>query len=95
MGYDTGKISSMRGLFSSQPTVILHENRVCKRGTRLIIFMRCVRIIIISMTCIYNKYDVYLNPPIWGGDVAQLVEYRTGSLLTKVRFPSSARDFSP
>ena len=29
------------------------------------------------------------------GDVAQLVEHRTGTLLTQVRFPGAARDFSP
>ena len=31
----------------------------------------------------------------WGGDVTQLVEHRTGTLPTKVRFPDAARDFSP
>ena len=30
-----------------------------------------------------------------GGDVAQLVEYRTGTPPTQVRFPGAARDFSP
>ena len=30
-----------------------------------------------------------------GGDVAQLVERRTGTPLTPVRFPGAARDFSP
>ena len=29
------------------------------------------------------------------GDVAQLVERRTGTPLTLVRFPGAARDFSP
>ena len=29
------------------------------------------------------------------GDVAQLVKRGTGTLLTQVRFPSAARDFSP
>ena len=29
-----------------------------------------------------------------GGDVAQLVEHRTGTPLTQVRFPGAARDFS-
>ena len=29
------------------------------------------------------------------GDVAQLVEHRTGTLPTQVRFPCAARDFSP
>ena len=29
------------------------------------------------------------------GDVAQLVERRTGTPLTQVRFPGAARDFSP
>ena len=29
------------------------------------------------------------------GDVAQLVEHRTGALPTQVRFPCAARDFSP
>ena len=29
------------------------------------------------------------------GDVAQLVEYRTGTLPTQVRFPGEARDFLP
>ena len=30
-----------------------------------------------------------------GGDVAQLVEHRTGTPPTQVRFPGTARDFSP
>ena len=30
----------------------------------------------------------------WGGDVAQLIEYRTGTPPTLVRFPGAARDFS-
>ena len=30
-----------------------------------------------------------------GGDVAQLVEHRTGTSPTQVRFPGAARDFSP
>ena len=30
-----------------------------------------------------------------GGDVAQLIDHRTGTLPTQVRFPSAARDFSP
>ena len=30
-----------------------------------------------------------------GGDVAQLIEHRTGTPLTQVRFPSAAKDFSP
>ena len=30
-----------------------------------------------------------------GGDVAQLVERRTGTPLTQVRFPGAVRDFSP
>ena len=30
-----------------------------------------------------------------GGDVAQLVERRTGTPLRQVRFPGAARDFSP
>ena len=30
-----------------------------------------------------------------GGDVAQLVEHRTGTPLIQVRFPGVARDFSP
>ena len=29
------------------------------------------------------------------GDVAQLVEHRTGMSMTQVRFPDAARDFSP
>ena len=29
------------------------------------------------------------------GDVAQLVEHRTGTSLTQIRFPGAARDFSP
>ena len=33
--------------------------------------------------------------PWWGGDVAQLVERRTGTPQTQVRFPGAARDFSP
>ena len=31
----------------------------------------------------------------WGGDVAQLVERRTGTLLRQVRFPGAAKDFCP
>ena len=31
----------------------------------------------------------------FGGDVAQLVERRTGTPPTQVRFPGAARDFSP
>ena len=31
----------------------------------------------------------------WDGGVAQLVECRAGTLLTKVRFPGASRDFSP
>ena len=30
-----------------------------------------------------------------GGDVAQLVEHRTGTPPTQVRFPGAARNFSP
>ena len=30
-----------------------------------------------------------------GGDVVQLVEHRTDTPLTQVRFPGAARDFSP
>ena len=30
-----------------------------------------------------------------GGDVAQLVEHRTGTPPTQVRFPGAKRDFSP
>ena len=30
-----------------------------------------------------------------GGDVAQLVEYWTGTPPTQVRFPDAAKDFSP
>ena len=30
-----------------------------------------------------------------GGDIAQLVEHRTSTLPTQVRFPGAARDFSP
>ena len=32
---------------------------------------------------------------IGGGDVAQLVQHRTGTPQTQVRFPGAARDFSP
>ena len=34
----------------------------------------------------------------WGGgrgDVAQFVERRTGTVLTQIRFPGAARNFSP
>ena len=31
----------------------------------------------------------------WSGDVAQLVEHKTGTPLMQVWFPSAARDFSP
>ena len=38
----------------------------------------------------YTKgFDVYERR----GDVAQLVEHRTGTLPTQVRFPGAARDF--
>ena len=37
-----------------------------------------------NSTCMYKYIDV-----------AQLVEHRTGTLLTRVRFPGAARDFSP
>ena len=30
----------------------------------------------------------------WVGDVAQLVEHRTGTPLTQIRFPGAAKDFS-
>ena len=32
---------------------------------------------------------------VWGGDVAQLAERRTGTPLRQVRFPDAVRDFSP
>ena len=32
---------------------------------------------------------------LWGGDVVQLIERWTDTLLTHVRFPGAARDFSP
>ena len=32
---------------------------------------------------------------VWSGDVAQLVEHQTSTLLRQVRFPGAARDFSP
>ena len=31
----------------------------------------------------------------WSGDVAQLVEHRTGTPRTQVRFPGVTKDFSP
>ena len=34
-------------------------------------------------------------PRVTGGDVAQLVERRTGTPLAQVQFLSAARDFSP
>ena len=33
--------------------------------------------------------------PVSGGDLAQLVERRTGTPLSQVRFPGAAMDFSP
>ena len=41
------------------------------------------------------KNDVYDDVTMNNGDVAQLVERRTGTPLTQVRFPGAARDFSP
>ena len=40
----------------------------------------------------FKKSVYYL---LWGGDVAQLVEHRTGTSPTQVRFLGAARDFSP
>ena len=39
--------------------------------------------------------DISNVPNTLVGDVAQLVEYRTVTPLTQVRFPGAARDFSP
>ena len=41
-----------------------------------------------------NVCEVMQLSPL-GGDVAQLVERRTGTPLTQVRFPATARDFPP
>ena len=35
------------------------------------------------------------NKQLRGGDVAHLVDHRTGTPLTQVRFPGAARNFSP
>ena len=40
-------------------------------------------------------HTVWSNPAISGGDVAQLVEHRTGTQSTQVWIPGEARDFSP
>ena len=42
----------------------------------------------VQVNCINSR----LKP---SGDVAQLVEHRTGTPLTQVRFPGAAREFSP
>ena len=39
--------------------------------------------------------STYIHKLLKGGDVAQLVERRTSTLLRQVRFPGAARDFSP
>ena len=41
--------------------------------------------------CCYYYYYYYCY---WGGDVAQLVERRTGTPLRQVRFTGAAKDFS-
>ena len=42
------------------------------------------------------RYPYPPHPPYnLGGNVAQLVEHRTSTPLTQVRFPGAARDFSP
>ena len=44
------------------------------------------------------EWAVYIKvetPPLWGGDVVQLVESWTDTLLMQVQFPGAARDFSP
>ena len=43
--------------------------------------------------CLMDASSHYYNPV--GGDVAQLVEHRTGTSATQVRIPGAARDFSP
>ena len=43
-------------------------------------------------------FFLLLSIDVWSsvfGNVAQLLKRRTGTLLTQVRFPSAARDFSP
>ena len=57
----------------------------------------CVQTTLI--TCIFQQSQCsnhvnLFTPLVWGGDVAQLVEHRTGTLSTQVRFPTAARDFS-
>ena len=50
------------------------------------------------MTCGHIGHH---RQPVWnststkGGDEAQLVEHRTGTLPTQVRFPGTPREFSP
>ena len=39
--------------------------------------------------------STYIHKLLKGGDVAQLVERRTSTLLRQVQFPGAARDFSP
>ena len=43
----------------------------------------------------YWNDKMYRTPPKIGGDVAQLAERRTGTQLTQIPFPGTARDFSP
>ena len=43
----------------------------------------------------YQLPCLLLTIKLVGGDVAKLVEHRTGTLPTQVRFPGAARDFSP
>ena len=47
--------------------------------------------------CIKYQNETAITRPIdqKGGDVAQLVQRRTGTPLAQVRFPSAAKDFSP
>ena len=47
----------------------------------------------VCFTCLYHCSAVSCE--MWDGDVAQLVECRTGMLLRQVPFSSAARDFSP
>ena len=52
--------------------------------------------VVTGMDCTLRDVVVWLlYVPHWGGDVAQLIEHRTGTLPTQVRFPGAARDFLP
>ena len=61
---------------------------------------RCLRLETCYCNLFYHKTTSYISfyfikKKKVGGAVAQLVEHRTGTPPTQVRFPGAARDFSP